>query len=158
VSHPIHRLTAWQSAVFLVNSRLGPFTAALCSRIGHPFFRSYGVNLLSSLTAVLSSTLGYSPHLPESVYGTIGKGSRLEDFLGSGIRAGLWPRASHLRFSLNRADLPTRSAYALRPSYPIDGRPFTSASPHRSNDPPPAREYSTRFPSPTPLGLDLGIG
>ena len=32
-----------------------------------PFSRSYGVRLPSSLTAVLSSALGYSPHLPVSV-------------------------------------------------------------------------------------------
>ena len=90
MSHPIHRLAAWQSAEFLVNSRLGPFTAALHSHGERPFFRSYGASLLSSLTTVFSSTLGYSPHLPVSVYGTNGKESRLEGFLGSGIRAGLW--------------------------------------------------------------------
>ena len=54
--------------MFLVNSRLGLFTAALFP--GHPFFRSYGVILPSSLTIVLSLTLGFSPHLPVSVCGT----------------------------------------------------------------------------------------
>src|SRR5689334_16349828 len=34
---------------------------------GHPFSRSYGVNLPSSLTTVLPSALGYSPHPPVSV-------------------------------------------------------------------------------------------
>ena len=36
----------------------------------HPFSRSYGVNLPSSLTAILPSALGFSPHLPVSVCGT----------------------------------------------------------------------------------------
>ncbi len=52
----------------------------------HPFFRSYGVNLQSSLTRVLSSPLGFSPHLPVSVYGTDTQVNRLEVFLGSTIR------------------------------------------------------------------------
>ena len=38
---------------------------------GYPFSRSYGVILPSSLTRILSNTLGYSPRLPVSVYGTI---------------------------------------------------------------------------------------
>jgi hypothetical protein len=37
---------------------------------GHPFSRSYGVNLPSSLTRVLSRALGFSPRLPVSVFGT----------------------------------------------------------------------------------------
>ena len=54
--------------MFLVNSCLGLFTAAYIRR--HPFSRSYGVILPSSLTIVLSLTLGFSPHLPVSVCGT----------------------------------------------------------------------------------------
>ena len=54
--------------MFLVNSRLGLFTAARFP--WHPFSRSYGVILPSSLTIVLSLTLGFSPHLPVSVCGT----------------------------------------------------------------------------------------
>jgi hypothetical protein len=54
--------------VFLVNSCLGLFTAA--TSLWHPFSRSYGVILPSSLTMVLSLTLGFSPHLPVSVLGT----------------------------------------------------------------------------------------
>ena len=41
-----------------------------CTLIEHPFSRSYGVILPSSLTRVLSLTLGFSPHLPVSVCGT----------------------------------------------------------------------------------------
>jgi hypothetical protein len=54
--------------VFLVNSCLGLFTAACLRK--HPFSRSYGVILPSSLTMVLSLALGFSPHPPVSVCGT----------------------------------------------------------------------------------------
>ena len=52
----------------MLNSRLGLFSAACASR--HPFSRSYGVNLPSSLTTLLPLVLGFSPHPPVSVYGT----------------------------------------------------------------------------------------
>jgi hypothetical protein len=54
--------------VFLLNSRLGLFSAAL-SR-GHPFSLSYGVFLPSSLTRGLPLVFGFSPRLPVSVCGT----------------------------------------------------------------------------------------
>ena len=47
----------------------GPFHCGLC-RQRHPFFRSYGVNMPSSLTTLLPMALGFSPHLPVSVCGT----------------------------------------------------------------------------------------
>ena len=67
--------------MFLLNSRLILFTAAYLRR--HPFSRSYGVILPSSFTRVLSSTLGYSPHLPVSVYSTGNNKLTLEAFLVS---------------------------------------------------------------------------
>ena len=54
--------------MFLVNSCLGLFSATYFRR--HPLFRSYGVNLPSSLTTLLPMALGSSPHLPVSVCGT----------------------------------------------------------------------------------------
>ena len=54
--------------MFLVNSRLGLFSAASLRRL--PFSLSYGVNLPSSLTTLLPLALGFSPHLPVSVCGT----------------------------------------------------------------------------------------
>ena len=54
--------------MFLLNSRLGLFTAA--SSLRHPFSRSYGVILPSSLTRVLPFVLGFSPRPPASVCGT----------------------------------------------------------------------------------------
>ena len=54
--------------MFLLNSCLSLFSAAHLR--GHPFSRSYGVILPSSLTMLLPPALGFSPHPPVSVYGT----------------------------------------------------------------------------------------
>ena len=54
--------------MFLLNSCLDLFSAAWLPR--HPFSRSYGVILPSSLTMLLPPALGFSPHLPVSVCGT----------------------------------------------------------------------------------------
>ena len=64
--------------MFLINSRLGLVSATPSSSgeqvavrlLGHPFSRSYGVILPSSLTRVLPRALGSSPRLPVSVCGT----------------------------------------------------------------------------------------
>ena len=64
----IRHLSILQSHVFLLNSRLGLFTAA--SLLKRPFSRSYRAILPSSLAMIHSSTLGFSPRLPVSVYGT----------------------------------------------------------------------------------------
>ena len=64
----IRHLSILQSHVFLLNSRLGLFTAADLRQ--RPFSRSYRAILPSSLAMIHSSTLGFSPRLPVSVYGT----------------------------------------------------------------------------------------
>ena len=64
--------------MFLVNSRLGLFSAAF----RHSFSRSYGVFLPSSLMRVLPLVFGFSPRLPVSVSGT-GTSSSIATFLGS---------------------------------------------------------------------------
>ena len=69
--------------MFLVNSCLGLFSAAHLGE--HPFSRSYGVSLPSSLTTLLPSALGFSPHLPVSVCGT-GTSSIHTAFLAIGHR------------------------------------------------------------------------
>ena len=60
--------------MFLVNSRLGRFAATPrrswgkpSHRRGHPFSRSYGVSMPSSLTMVLPIALVFSTRLPVSV-------------------------------------------------------------------------------------------
>ena len=66
--------------MFLLNSCLSLFSAAHFR--GHPLSRSYGVILPSSLTILLPSALGFSPHPPVSVYGT-GLYGTIAAFLGS---------------------------------------------------------------------------
>ena len=84
----ILHLSISQSHVFLLNSRLGLFTAASCiTARKRPFSRSYRAILPSSLAVIHSSTLGFSPRPPVSVCGTGGcMFKRLAGFLGSRIR------------------------------------------------------------------------
>ena len=64
--------------MFLLNSCLDLFAAPYLRR--DPFSRSYGVNLPSSLSVIHSSTLGYSPRPPVSVYGTGDMNLKLRSF------------------------------------------------------------------------------
>ena len=68
MSAPILHLSILQRPVFLLNSCLGLFSAAHFHE--HPFSRSYGVNLPSSLTTLLPLALESSSYLPVSVCGT----------------------------------------------------------------------------------------
>ena len=135
--------------MFLLNSRLGLVTATT-QKSGrevlflkwHPFSRSYGANLPSSFTWILSSALGFSPRVRVSVYGTGSLISNIEDFLGSMIRESLWARPSYSCLRINvPADLPTRTPYTLKPGQSKPGSPFTSASPHSSNNIKLVQEY-----------------
>ena len=70
-----------ETCVF-VKQLLGPLLCDL-TFIRHPFSLSYGVNLPSSLTMLLSLILGSSPHLPVSVCGTGTYIQFLQAFLAS---------------------------------------------------------------------------
>ena len=106
--------------MFLVNSRSGHFSAAhpnsgrkVHPPGGHPLSRSYGVILPSSFAKNHSSTLGFSPRLRVSVYGTVTGSAPIEVFLGSMIRASLWAkcpphRVSRLFLRICLEELPTR--------------------------------------------------
>ena len=65
----IHLLSYWHSPVFLLNSCLDLFSAPSLAR-RDPLFRSYRVNLPSSLTVIHPSALVYSTRLRVSVCGT----------------------------------------------------------------------------------------
>ena len=76
--------------VFLLNSRLGLFTVISSRSIHeglhgtrHPFFRSYGAKLPSSLTGGHSSALVCSTSLPVSDCGTVTNDTSRLAFLGS---------------------------------------------------------------------------
>ena len=68
-SAPILHLSIWQRPVFLINSCLG-LNSLRPSKARHPFSRSYGVILPSSLNTLLPLALEFSSHLPVSVCGT----------------------------------------------------------------------------------------
>ena len=140
----------------MLNSRLGRFSAASLRR--HPFSRSYGVILPSSLTRVLSRALGFSPHLPVSVFGTgtcyLARGFSWQ--FGLSDFATIFHSPSHLRLFNGRICLP------------ITLRAWTHSSIralHLSSCVTPSLKrklggtgFSTSCPSPTPLGLGLGPG
>ena len=144
--------------MFLVNSRLGLFTAAGLRR--HSFSRTYGVNLPSSLTSVLSRALGYSPRPPESVCGTVTKEAPHAAFLGSmgSPSYGAEAPPHHVSALTLRLSLlgPTESAYTLEPARPNGwlGLPFSV--PACFNAALSGAGILTCFPSPTPFGLGLG--
>jgi hypothetical protein len=150
--------------VFLVNSHPGLFTVTrFCipeqvrnTYSGHPFFRSYGAILPSSLTRVLSSTLGYSPHLPVSVCGTVTQKAHLEVFLGSMLRTSLCPCGLPItsRSISGRICLSRTSTGLDQDVQHLAGLHFCVTPSFKR--PSGGRRILTPFPSPTPFGLGLG--
>ena len=147
----------------MVNSCLGLFSAAsFCSRrlpftYQRPsFFRSYGCNLPSSLTRVFPRTLGFSPRLPVSVYGTGGQALTrsfswqcgIHEFVKVSLNS---PSClcfqygafhSHTTYALGRALPAARSCALLRRSFAQSSLSGTG--------------ISTCCPSPARLRLGLG--
>ncbi len=137
--------------MFLLNSRLGLFTAA-CSH-KHPFSLSYGVILPSSLTMVLSRVLGFSPRLPVSVCGTGTIIISPRSFSWK-LDIGCFASICYLsQLDLCIADLPTILSRCLDPLF----HPWAHLSLLRHS----ISHYggtgiSTSCPSATPFGLTLG--
>ena len=117
--------------MFLVNSRLGHFTAAIFR--WHPFSRSYGVILPSSLTIVLSLTLGFSPHLPVSVCGT-GTYSLASSFSWQCEIGSFGSVTSPSQLSLTVCGFACIPALLLGHALPAACSAYPSASPLRSNN------------------------
>ena len=107
--------------MFLLNSCLSLFSAAHLR--GHPFSRSYGVILPSSLTMLLPPALGFSPHLPVSVYGT-GTYKTIAAFLGTGLTCFATFGSLRVTLSAYAADLP--AAHLLRLHRSFHSRPMLS--------------------------------
>ena len=130
----ILHLSISQSLVFLLNSRLGHFSAPRLRE--DPFSRSYRVILPNSLAMTHSSTFGYSPRPPVSVYGTGCQYLMLSGFS--------WKPASprcHLSRSLGVLSRLSTDAgfashpytFALQPAIPSAGGGSASPSPRRNN-------------------------
>ena len=100
--------------MFLLNSCLSLFSAAYLRR--HPFSRSYGVILPNSLTMLLPSALGFSPHPPVSVYGT-GTINTIAAFLGTDSTYFATLSSLHITILAYAADLPTAHLLDLYQSF-----------------------------------------
>ena len=147
--------------MFLVNSRSHLVTATPTSleskshhQQGRTFSRSYGTNLPSSFTRVFSSALGFSPHPPVSVYGTVHCYLKLRGFSwkhGINHFSAHRPMVSYL--DIKSPDLPKLSAYILSPGQPTPGR-FSLLRPLIAVT--ASTGILTSFPSTTPFGLALG--
>ena len=105
-------LTISHSHMFLVNSRLGHFSAPASPR--DPLSLSYGVNLPSSLAVIHSSASGYSPHPPVSVYGTGGPSLSASRFSREFVSAALSDRPQALRTLPARSPYPGSTVYSVR--------------------------------------------
>jgi len=119
--------------VFLINSRLGHFSAPRL--LGGPLFRSYRTNLPSSLAMIHSSTFGFSPRPPVSVYGTGGIYLKLRGFSWKSDY-GHYPLVRRLTVLLGFSTFGGFSCrtytYTLQRTIPSVRRPVTPSSPHRS--------------------------
>ena len=100
--------------MFLLNSCLSLFSAAYLRR--HPFSRSYGVILPNSLTMLLPSALGFSPHPPVSVYGT-GTINTIAAFLGTDSTYFATLISLRITSLAYAADLPTTHLLRLHQSF-----------------------------------------
>ena len=143
MSAPILRLTASQRPVFLLNSRLGLFTAALSGLhpIRAPLLPKLRGHFAEFLTRVHSLTLEFSSRLPVSVCGTgtshLARGfSWQREIRNFGT---LFPSPSQLSLTVN--GFAYSPALLLGRAYPTARLPYPSASPHCSNGGEVVQEY-----------------
>ena len=144
MSGHIPRLAASHSPVFLLNSRLGHFSAPP-SREG-PLSRSYGASLPSSLAVTHSSTFGYSPRPPVSVSGTGRHGLKLSGFSREPPSPRCPPGRSLAvlsQISTGRVLNSVQYTFLLQPAIPSAGGGSGPPSPLRSQ-----RVYGNINPSP----------
>ena len=146
--------------VFLINSHSSRFPATaqpfFVSQAGrHPLSRSYGVNLPSSFTRVLSSALGYAPRLPVSVL------VRAPDSLPAGIFSETGPGDLKTPKDLQAPPPTMTPRIFLRLGLGIRTAIPSAVTPSQSRPPSDQRSSGgvrilTHCPSPTPFGLSLG--
>ena len=149
--------------MFLLNSRLGHFTATPSNSpprgwlilLGHHFSRSYVAILPSSLTRVISRTLVFSTRLPVSDCGT-GAALLARRFSRQcGINSFAPVGAPHQSSDLAGRIFLSQPSYNLRPALPIAGEP-SLLRPSIAHNAHGGTGISTCCPSPT--SFDLGLG
>ena len=120
----------------------------------HPFSRSYGVNLPSSLTRVISNTLVFSTCLPVSVCGTGRTDISLESISRRSSPRLRFPRRFHSSTFVRCADgFSYRPGQKLHAHYQQLRSKLGPRSPITDNT---GHGISTVCPSATPFGLALG--
>src|SRR5690606_33848267 len=133
---------------------LGPIHCGFSTE-KHPFSRSYGVILPSSLTRVIPLTLGFSPRLPVSVCGTgtcnLARGFSWQCEIKNFATYSYSP--SQPRIMLDGFTYPTPSLLGRTSSSAHSLSYCVSPSLKRSRG---GTGISTCCPSPTPFGLGLG--
>ena len=145
-----------ESCVFDKQSQ-PPVHCGLPLRGRHPFFRSYGIILPSSLANSHSRALVFSTRPPVSDYGTVKLRSHYEGFLGrvvGSLLAGLPAMVSAFGLTALRIFLENHP-YHLSPAQPFAGR-LTFLRHSLMYRPRPGSGILTGCPSSTPFGLDLG--
>ena len=150
--------------MFLVNSRLGLFTATKGSFGGEPlhfswhtFSRSYGVKLPSSFAGDHSSALGFSPRLPVSVCGTVSVSDTHRGFSWQHGVSSFVSRSS--RDHVSGFGMERRVCLPLPPTRfkpHIQSRPCLSFCVTPGSTPRGGAGMLTCFPSATPFSLALG--
>jgi hypothetical protein len=111
--------------------------------LGPSFSRSYGGNLPSSLTTVLSIASVFSTCPPVSVWGTGTVPTRCWAFLGS-MGSVTSPDSARHHVSGLRPQLSSRPPYTLTPALPIAGITYPPASPF--SYPQPVVQFARRQP------------
>src|SRR5690625_526741 len=154
VSAPILRLFGFAETYVFAKQSLGPVHCG-SSYKEHPFSRSYGVILPSSLTRVLPLTFGFSPRLPVSVSGTS------TGYLTRGFsrQCEIWnfgtivPSPSQLEIvgRICLSNSLTAWAHTTIRALSISSCVAPSFKRYRGGT-----GISTCYPSPTPFGLSLG--
>lgn len=136
----------------MINSCLGLFSATIS--LWHSFSRSYGVNLPSSLTAILPLVFGFSPRLPVSVCGT-GTNYLPRSFSRQCEFRYFDSFVSPSRINFVYMDLPLYTISPLRPTFPSLGYPILLL-PSIDHSIISGIGFSTDCPSLTPFDLSLG--
>ena len=155
MSGSIHHLNDLAGPCVFDKQSLGPFLCVpIC--IGSPLFRSYRTNLPSSLAMIHSSTYGYSPRLPVSVYGTDSIHLKLRGFSWKSAY-NHYPLVRRLTvlsgFSTSGGFTCQTYTYALQRTIPSVRGFVTPSLPHRNDA---GTGILTCFPSAAPFGLTLG--
>ena len=157
MSGHIRHLSIWHSHVFLVNSRLGHYSAALS--LERPFSRSYRTILPSSLTMNHSSALVCSTRPRVSVYSTVPRHLKFSGF-SRGKLPGRYPlgRGLEVLSTFASGGVLDYHRHRVRTFNALFRQPACHSSPRHRVTVTRSTGMLTRFSSASPFGLALEAG